>query len=472
MTKCPSCGYERKEIDEIIDASQCPKCGIVYSKWTSAEVRPVPKPDLAGMYPQNTGDGGFKDRLTIERLLIVAVALVVSIVVVHSFIIPFVKKASPSKETQPAVAEARDVSFPDQKGLSVSDQVMRVREDRPLQPIESKRELSIADIIRQTRDSVVLIRTPTGVGTGFFINTRGHIVTNKHVLPGAGQASIKTSTGHVYNIHEIISEDHQADLVIASTGAPPRESIPVSLNTRLPEVGEKVIVIGNPLGLEQTVSDGIVSAIRVNQASVHFIQVTAPVSPGNSGGPLLNMMGEVIGVATFQFRQGQNLNFCVAAGRVNSLHTGAGPSGDSSASGDFSAPEEKPVYCYADSSGKVSFVEWRTGMQVSRPDGSLDRGRFEKWVIEQIGGNPDTIDPEREARADLEDHRESLFRSMFPHKSVNDGTLTSAEKEYLERRYQRHYVEVYNRAVSRRNEAIRKYRFMMQQFDTYSAGKN
>lgn len=472
MTKCPSCGYERKEIDQIIDASQCPKCGIVYSKWTSAEVQPVPKPDSSGISLQNTGGGGFKERLTIERLLIVAVALVVTIVAVHSFIIPFVKKASPSKETQPAVAEARDASFPDQRGLPVPDQVRHVRGDRPLQPVETKRELSIADIIRQTRDSVVLIRTPTGVGTGFFINSKGYIVTNKHVLPGAGQATIKTGSGNVYPVHEIISEDHQADLVIASTGTPLRESIPVNLNTRLPEVGEKVIVIGNPLGLEQTVSDGIVSAIRVNQASVHFIQVTAPVSPGNSGGPLLNMMGEVIGVATFQFRQGQNLNFCVAAGRVDSLHTGAGPQMASSASGEFSASLGKPVYYYADSSGKVSFVEWRTGLQVSRPDGSLDRERFEKWAVEQIGGNPDHIDPEREGRADVENKRESVFRSVFPHKSMNDGSLTPAEKDYLERIYHRHYVEAYNKAVSRRNEAIRKYRSMMQQFDAYNAGRN
>ncbi|MFO7568257.1 MAG: trypsin-like peptidase domain-containing protein [Smithellaceae bacterium] len=468
MTKCPSCGYERKEIDQIIDASQCPKCGIVYAKWRVGEIKPAPKVESA-LPPEPPAVG---DKKRMERWLFAAAGLVVVIVLIHSLIVPLVRKSFQKKEMEVVAVEPQEVIFQEQRQQPVQQQVRRVIDDAQPRQTQARRELSIADIIRQTRSSVVLVQTPSGVGTGFFINAKGHIVTNKHVLPYSGDGSIKTSSGRVYKINGIVAEDHQADLVIASTLAPTGESIPVTLNTGLPEVGEKVIVIGNPLGLEQTVSDGIVSAIRVNQASVHFIQVTAPVSPGNSGGPLLNMRGEVIGVATFQIRQGQNLNFCVAAGRVNTLNGGMSPLVASSASGDFSRPDEKPVYCYADSSGKVSFVEWRTGLQVTRPDGSLDRGRFEKWVVEQIGGNPDNIDPEREARDDVERNRQTVFNRVFPQRSYPDDSLTPSEREYLERHYQRHYVEIYNSAVSRRNEAIRKYRFMMQQFDAYAATRN
>ena len=110
-------------------------------------------------------------------------------------------------------------------------------------------------------------------------------------------------------------------------------------------------------------------------------------------------------------------------------------------------------------------------MQISRPDGTLDRVKFEKWVMEQIGGNPDTINPEKEARDDVERNREQLFKSVFPHRSVSDTNLTSAENEWLKRRYQRHYVEVYNQWMARRNDAIRKYHSMMNEFDRFNAGR-
>jgi S1-C subfamily serine protease len=265
-----------------------------------------------------------------------------------------------------------------------------------------------------------------------------------------------------------VAEDYDGDLVIASSEAPGSESVPVILSENLPEVGEKVVVIGNPLGLEQTVSDGIVSAIRSNQQAIKFIQITAPVSAGNSGGPLLNMRGEVIGVATFQYRQGQNLNFCVAAERVTGLQSGTLSQAGQSSDGSFKSPQQQNVYCYADSQGKVFFVDWQTGLHVSRPDGSLDREKFDKWAMDQVGGNPDNISPEKEAQSALDQKREELFKSIFPNRSMRDSNLTSAEKEALERRYYRYYVENYNVAMSRRNEAVRKYNSMMWQFDKFN----
>ena len=134
-------------------------------------------------------------------------------------------------------------------------------------------------------------------------------------------------------------------------------------------------------------------------------------------------------------------------------------------------PQSNEVYCYIDSNGQVSFVNWKTGTLISRPDGSLDIKKYEQWVLEQIGGNPDNINPEKEAREDLERNRENLFKSVFPSRSFNDSDLTPAEKEWLERRYYRHYVEAYNQSISRRNDAVRKYRTLMNEFIRFNASR-
>ena len=94
--------------------------------------------------------------------------------------------------------------------------------------------------------------------------------------------------------------------------------------TKLPEVGERVIVIGTPLGLDKTVSDGIVSAVREIPGFGKIVQLTAPISPGSSGSPVMNMKGEVIGIATFFVVAGQNLNFAIPGERIARLTMGTG----------------------------------------------------------------------------------------------------------------------------------------------------
>jgi S1-C subfamily serine protease len=466
MTICPQCGYVRKKSDSIISDAECPKCGIIYSKWQN---KPAGEnlPSSTGLSQEIFAEKGVKKKTSIERLVIYAAVAVVFIALIHSLVVPFIIKQFRSEKN------ASDPSATIESSAAMDDQVSGKARSTNSPSVEynpalHQRELSITDIIRSNRNSIVVVRTASGIGSGFFINREGYIVTNRHVLSKAGRAEIKTAAGHVFRVLQIIQEDSEADLVIASTDATAQESNPVTLSSRLPEVGEKIIVIGNPMGLEQTVSDGIVSAVRRNQYAVDFIQVTAPVSAGNSGGPLLNMRGEVIGVATFQYRSGQNLNFCVAASRISALQQGSSSYGVSSG-GDVQSPGGRDVYCYADSGGQVSFVDWKTGMLVSRPDGSLDRVKFEKWVLEQIGGNPENINPERDARDDVERNREQLFKSVFPHRSMSDTNLTGAEKDWLDRRYQRHYVEAYNQSMSRRNDAVRKYHAMMNTFDRFNA---
>lgn len=471
MIICPHCGYERKKEDEIINATECPKCGIIYSKWKpdSDDGRQKGQDEQIAQTPNKNAGGGKKH---IERWLIYASVLIVLIVVMHTLIAPSVIKIFQSPENPLVEVKDEEVRMDNSRSAGHNDYQSSAGESvYPSENAVRQKELSIAEIIKINRDSVVVVKTSSVIGSGFFINREGHIVTNRHVLYNASRAEIKTSDGKVFQIRQILQEDSDADLVIASTDAPPREARAVSMSSDLPEAGEKIVVIGNPLGLEQTVSDGIVSAVRRNNREVDLIQVTAPVSSGNSGGPLLNMRGEVIGVATFQYRTGQNLNFCVAASRIIAMQRGVPTSAVHASEEERPSSQRREVYCYADASGQVFFVDWRTDMQVSRPDGTLDRVNYEKWVLEQIGGNPSAINPEKEALDDMERNREELFKSVFPHRSISDADLTDGEKEWLERRYRRHYVEVYNQWMSRRNDAVRKYNSMMNEFDRFNASR-
>jgi len=465
MKTCPQCGYIRKECDEIIRETDCPKCGIIYSKWQNKKSpeKDQTNPSIKRSISENNTD---QSKAHFERMVLLILVVVLGLVVTVPQIIKYFQSEKKQSEIILLKSATDDSKLAEDQKTAIKNPSLV-----SLDHSATAKELSIAEIIRENRESIVVVKTPAGVGSGFFINRNGYVVTNRHVMQQGDQAEIKTIQGSVFRVTRIVYEDVQADLVVLASNASQQESKPVQINSRLPEVGEKVIVVGNPLGLEQTVSDGIVSALRRNQHSVEFIQVTAPISPGNSGGPLLNMHGEVIGVATFQFKTGQNLNFCVGAARIAGMLSGTNFASPVNAAAEIKSPGGQEVYCYVDSNGQVSFVDWKTGLLVSRPDGTLDRVKYENWVMEQIGGHPDNINPDKEAREDLERNRERLFKSVFPHRSLDDSNLTSAEKDWLERRYQRHYVETFNQVAMRRNEAIRKYRSMMNDFDKFAAGR-
>jgi len=181
---------------------------------------------------------------------------------------------------------------------------------------------SLPSIIKRIKPSVVIVFTYDNkgeflkLGSGFFISQNGDIITNYHVLQGASSAEVKTSDGKTYPITYIVAEDEQSDIIRLSVDISSKYVHPLSLSTTVPEVGERILVYGSPLGLEKTVSDGIISAIREVPGYGKLIQITAPISPGSSGSPVLNMKGEVIGIATFQMVEGQNLNFAIPSERI------------------------------------------------------------------------------------------------------------------------------------------------------------
>ena len=189
----------------------------------------------------------------------------------------------------------------------------------------SAQENQLKDIIKQVMPATVLVMTYDASeqilfqGSGFFVSEKGEVITNYHVMSGANSAVVKLPDGSIYKATDILAEDITSDLIKlkVDTGGNKVQCLP--LYKTLVEVGEKVVVIGSPQGLESTVSDGIVSAVRDVEGFGSIIQITAPISPGSSGSAVVNMKGEVVGVASAQMLEGQNLNFVVPAMKITEL---------------------------------------------------------------------------------------------------------------------------------------------------------
>jgi S1-C subfamily serine protease len=163
-------------------------------------------------------------------------------------------------------------------------------------------------------------KQPISLGSGFVIRD-GIIVTNLHVIEGAKFGSAFLNGSPIkHKIEGYLAIDKQNDLAIISV--PTITANPLKLTVANPEIGEKVYAIGNPKGLTGTISEGIVSGIR-DLSSKSLIQITAPISPGSSGGPIINNSGQVIGVAVGTLTSGQNLNFAIPSSILESLISNA-----------------------------------------------------------------------------------------------------------------------------------------------------
>jgi tetratricopeptide (TPR) repeat protein len=184
-------------------------------------------------------------------------------------------------------------------------------------------------LVKRVKPAVVAIATYDAsgealmTGSGFFLRP-GQVVTNLHVIRGAVRAEIKTldGKGKVFPVNGTIAIDEEGDLALLSVDTPTERPRSTELASELPDEGEPIFVIGNPLKLEGSVSDGIVSAVREVPNSYRIIQITAPISHGNSGSPVFNLKGQVLGVVTIKVTNGQNINLAIAAGRVAQLKPG------------------------------------------------------------------------------------------------------------------------------------------------------
>jgi hypothetical protein len=184
-------------------------------------------------------------------------------------------------------------------------------------------KLTTAQIADRATPSVVVVENfnedgeKAGQGSGYVFSGDGIVITNYHVIRGAKSLAVRIPGQEPYRVDSVLAYEIDHDVAaLQLTGS----SLPalVTETVEEPKVGDRVVAIGAPLGLESTVSEGIVSALR-NAGTMHIIQTTASISPGSSGGPLLNEYGKVIGLTTSTVRDGQSLNFVVSAKHVSGL---------------------------------------------------------------------------------------------------------------------------------------------------------
>ena len=169
-------------------------------------------------------------------------------------------------------------------------------------------------VVKKVFPATVLIATEDkngqlqSLGSGFLVSanviaTNFHVIENSH----AGYVKLVNKDG-VYEIDGVVGYSIEYDLALIKIGD--NSGTPLTLKSPSVDIGQKIFAIGNPLGLEGTISDGIISGLR-DYEGLSLLQISAPISPGNSGGPVVDENGEVIGVATYTFSEGQNLNFAV-----------------------------------------------------------------------------------------------------------------------------------------------------------------
>ena len=204
------------------------------------------------------------------------------------------------KAEYPALADARTAFY------SVSN--------KPL-PLRTVREL-----VNELGEAVVQVRTPGGLGSGFILNDEGFLMTNFHVIEGETQISVEvyhSANGELerktYKQVRIIAINKFGDLAllkIDDKDAPKFKSVLLGSADAL-AVGEGVFAIGSPLGLERTVTEGILSTKTRPMMGDLYLQTTAQINPGNSGGPLFNLRGEVVGITNMKITFGEGLGFAI-----------------------------------------------------------------------------------------------------------------------------------------------------------------
>jgi len=186
----------------------------------------------------------------------------------------------------------------------------------------------VSSLVKQIGEAVVQVRTPEGLGSGFFINADGYLITNFHVIEGETEISVEVyhqKDGQLdretYKQVKIIAINKFHDLAllkIEDKNAPKFKFVTLGNSDAL-SVGDAVFAVGSPLGLERTVTQGIVSTKTRQMEGNLFLQTSTQINPGNSGGPLFNLAGEVVGVTNMKISFGEGLAFAIPVELVKSF---------------------------------------------------------------------------------------------------------------------------------------------------------
>lgn len=256
----------------------------------------------------------------------------------------------------------------------------------------SAQENNLPQLIKRVKPSVVAVTTFDAkgkvltTGSGFFIHP-GQLVTNIHVIDGASRVEVRTfeAKAHTYSVTGILAADEEGDLALLQVDAPPDRNRPLELGRDLPDEGERIFVIGNPLRLEGSVADGIVSAIREVPNLGSVVQITAPISPGNSGSPLFNSAGKVIGVVTIKVANAQNINLAMGSRRLQVLKPGKLISFADFTASRISRPRPEALgdWWYRNGLSAMWLGNYDTALDAFERAVDKDPGRPETWI--QVG---------------------------------------------------------------------------------------
>lgn len=191
--------------------------------------------------------------------------------------------------------------------------------DDQITKLKASVSADFSGIFEDAVKSVVTIKTDISQGSGFFIANKGYIVTNEHVMEGATAANIITYDGETHSV-ALVGYNSEMDISLLKIDSSNYDYLKLG-DSNNAQIGEKVIAIGNPLGLSFSVSDGIVSQIHREGPNGFeaYIQTTAALNAGNSGGPLIDVEGKVIGINNFKVSESEGLGFALESNYIKEV---------------------------------------------------------------------------------------------------------------------------------------------------------
>ena len=221
----------------------------------------------------------------------------------------------------PRPGSSQKSSAPESKHPTDSKSVAESKSGFYSAPNKALPSKTVRELVNQLGEAVVQVRTPSGLGSGFIINEDGYLMTNFHVIEGETQISVEvyhrapdgTLERRTYKQVRIIAMNKFEDLTLLKIDDKdlPKFKYVVMGNADAMAVGERVFAIGSPLGLERTVTEGILSTKTRQLGGELYLQTTTQINPGNSGGPLFDMSGEVVGITNMKITFGEGLGFAI-----------------------------------------------------------------------------------------------------------------------------------------------------------------
>lgn len=269
-------------------------------------------------------DASIKGRVIAEKTEHVAVDVGYTILMVPRSAIT--KITTPNDEPADGQSPAGKGNGSDEKGENTTPPASAQLADSLYQnPGSLRKESTVRELVSVLGEAVVQVRTPGGLGSGFFINEEGYLITNFHVIENETQISIEVYHNkdglldrRTYKQVRIVAMNKFADLALLKVedkDAPKFAWVLLGDSDAL-GVGDRVFAIGSPLGLERTVTEGILSTKTRQLAGELYMQTTTQINPGNSGGPLFNLKGEVVGVTNMKIQFGEGLGFAIPVDSV------------------------------------------------------------------------------------------------------------------------------------------------------------